>query len=131
MNFKISICALALLCSIPVSPMGAAANPASSFVDKKMIFSVAGGALFALLVVTYMKIRSMISYAGNTPIGVVSIQDLSDASVYLKQLQKYAHDPMIKGILIQVNSSGGVLQGQPMCYTRNCYGLEEESLLSP
>jgi protease-4 len=106
MKSNILLCAFILLLGLPIPRAHAAGTPAS-FIDKKLIFSVAGGAAITFLVVSYMKLRSMLSYAGNTPIGVVNIQELTDASVYLQQLQEYARNPMIKGILLQVNSSGG------------------------
>src|SRR5579872_2502339 len=84
-----------------------AASSSGSVVDRKMIFSVAGGALVALAVVTYFKIRSMLSFAGNTPIGVIKIGELTEAADSLKLLQEYARDPMIKGILLQIDSQGG------------------------
>src|SRR5262245_51429644 len=103
MDTKTLFLAISLCCAVPVKATG----PSTSFFDKKIFFGVAGCAIAALLVVTYFKLRTMLSYACNTPIGVIKVGELTEAGDYLKLLQEYSRDPLIKGILLQIDSPGG------------------------
>lgn len=103
MNTKVLFLTIAVCCAVPAR----GATAAASFLDKKLFIGLAGGFVVGILAVTYLKLRTMLSYAGNTPIGVVKIDTLDTAEPYLKLLQEYSRDPMIKGILLQIDSPGG------------------------
>jgi len=84
-----------------------AGNGWGSYVDKRTVVGVMSGVVVALLVMAYYKVRAIADYTGNTPIGVVRLGELNDAELVVSQIQGFASNPLIKGILLLADSPGG------------------------